>query len=817
MNSTPVRSKIGLLLTFAFTCASPHLAQAQGLLFPAGGRPERIQPFYIKDQRVRTQIRDSVAETTVEQTFVNSSSVEQEGTYLFPLPEGATPTAFSMTVGDRTMEPRVLRNNEARAIYESIVRQRRDPALLEYAGRDLVRMSVFPIPPRGERVIKMRYTEILKPENGLRKYAYTLSTSRFGAKPVGNSTVSIDLRTTSALKNVFSPSHDVSIRRTEDKTATVSWEGMNDLSDRDLQLYYSTSDDDIGLSLVTHRMGEDGGYFMLLASPRVTIPRNRVLPKQIVFVLDRTGSMAGEKIRQARRSLVFCLNSLHPEDRFNVITFNEAPDHFSRTLEPATEANVKRAVKFVEEVDASGGTNIDEALRAGMKLLNQERGKQKMLVFMTDGLPTVGETNVETILQHVRQQNEGGEPVAHLGPKVARNAPAPKGASMARVFSFGVGYDVNVPFLDKLGQQNKGDSDFVKPSENIEVKVSSFFSKVTSPILMNLQLAFEGAEIFDVYPKTYPDLFKGSQLVVIGRYRGHGRGMVRLSGLANETNETFKLASNFGGSDNRASYLPRVWAMRKIGYLVDQVRLSNQPEGNKELIDEIIRLSREFGIITEYTSFLVDENEGRRLGLRDENGDLKPQFGIRAMTGIREEVLSRAKQGVNGADVTNQSFRAKSYNSLDKAVARSQAQGDFRYYNGSEVAPSLQGGGGFGGRLGTGLRVDRYKEHLGGNRGAQGQDRGGRAGAQAVASKTFYLQKNSLWQDNDYDAKKHKLYRIQAFSDAHFALLRAVPKLGEYSSVGDEVIVRIGKNAIQIGKEGQEKLTSAELKEIASR
>lgn len=242
-----------LVFALALLVGQVQTGRAQGILYP---RPDiRIQPFYARDLHVNTTIRDAIAETSVEQTFVNTSSVEQEGTYLYPLPEGASPTAFSMTVGDRTMEPRILTHDEARSIYEDIVRRRRDPALLEYVGRNLVRVSVFPIPPQGERKIRLRYTEVLKPENGLHRYAYPLSTSRFGSRPVGTATVSIKLSTTSSIKNIYSPTHALSIHKTDEHTALASYEGSSDTSDRDLTLYFSTNNDDVGLSLLTYKSG----------------------------------------------------------------------------------------------------------------------------------------------------------------------------------------------------------------------------------------------------------------------------------------------------------------------------------------------------------------------------------------------------------------------------------------------------------------------------------------------------------------------------------------------------------------------------------
>ncbi len=815
-----------LFLCLFATAVCVNRAGAQGLLFPDGARigrpvqPPSYQPFYVREMHVTTAIHDAVAETTVEQTFVNTSSVEQEATYLYPLPEGATPTAFSMTVGDRTMEPRVLPRDEARGIYEEIVRRRRDPALLEYVGHSLVRVSIFPIPPQGERKIRMRYTQILKPENGMHKYAYPLSTSRFGARPVGTSTVTIKLTTAAPIKNLYSPSHDLSVRKTDEHTATASYEGSNEISDRDLTLYFSTNSDDVGLSLLTYKSGDRDGYFVLLAAPRVSIPKEKILPKQVVFVLDRTGSMAGPKIQQARKSLLYCLNSLHKEDRFDVITFNESPDVLLPKLQPATEENVDRARKFVENIEASGGTNIDEALHAALKLVQADPGTQKMVVFLTDGLPTVGETNINTILQHVRDLN----PTSH------------EATPHARIFCFGLGYDVNVPFLDRLAEQEQADSDFIKPEEDVEARVSAFFAKVASPILSQVKLAFDGADVYDVYPKQLPDLFKGSQLVITGRFRGAKAASVHLTGLASGNAETFKTAAPFDTADGANGFVPRLWAQRKIGYLIDQLRLSNNPSAaaNKEVIDEIVRLSREFGIVTEYTSFLVDENEQRALhfGGASAKGDLGADSGR-----LREEVAKRAAQfGVSGAGVTDQSGRAKDLKNANQNVSRYQSA------NGSVAqgyaGPGGFGGGGAGGTIGTGLGGRGGLPASGGQSALAAKPASGNFGAarklgagafaggkgadntvlvQAVNDRTFYRQANNVWEDHSYDPKQNALTKVQAFSDAHFALLRAYPFLAACSSVGDEVIVRMGKNALQIGKEGKTTLTAAEVKQLGGK
>ncbi len=835
----------------AMTLGALGTANSQGILMPDRPpihRPPRpiplpapgsYQPFYVKNMKVSTIINDAVAETTIEQTFVNSSPVAQEGTYLYPLPEGATPTGFTMTVGDKTMEPRILTHDEAHTIYEGYVRRYRDPALLEYVGRNLIKASVYPIPPQGERVIRMRYTEILKPQGEVRKYSYPLSTSRFGSRPVGAVTVSIKLNTSSPIKNVFSPTHELSIRKPDEKTATASYEATNDVSDRDLTLFYSTSADDVGLSLLTYKSGDRDGYFMLLAAPRVTIPKSKILPKHIVFCLDRTGSMTGKKIDQARKSLLYCLDNLNPEDRFDVITFNEAPDVLTQTLVPATRENVAKAKKFVENIEANGGTNIDDALKASLALFKENDGKENMIVFITDGLPTVGETNIGTILQHVRELN-GDKTTAQLSSGVKLASLARDAGKHVRLFCFGLGYDVNVPFLDRLADLGKGESDFVKPEENTEPRVTAFYNKVTSPILANVKLAFNGADVYDVYPKYLPDMFKGSQMVVTGRFRGNGKGTVTLSGLSHGTDESFKLNTAFGEGDGSNTFLPRIWATRKLGFLIDQIRLSDNPAGNKEVIDEIVRLSKEYGVITEYTSFLVDENERVALGFQGggRDGEIDYVNGVNG-DNVRREVARRAIQyGESGKEVTDQSGRAKDLKSNSQAFSRYQsANGSIaanepaRAYDSAHPENSTSFKGNFGGAAGdkfSAFRNDLSKKSpnprsvRGKNQAGkklEGEGSGGQneVQLQVVSDRTFFKQSNNLWQDQSYDAKKQKIIKIQAFSDAHFALLKAFPALGAYSSVGEEVLICVNRVAIQIGATGEEKLSAGQLKEIASK
>lgn len=798
---------------FALACAAPP-ALAQGILYP---RPEvRIQPFFVKSVRVHTVITDSVAETTVEQSFVNDSSVEQEGTYLFPLPDGATVTSFTLRAGERVIEAKVLPKAEARAIYESIVRRRRDPALLEYIDRGLFRSSVFPIPAHGERALTLKYAEVLKTEGGMRKFMYPLTTGRFSARPIMSSSVSVRLRTTAPIKTVYSPTHDVSVRRTGDNEATASWEGTGEIPDRDFLLYFSTSADDVGLSLLTYPTGVEGGYFMLIAAPRFSVPKERILPKQVVFVLDRTGSMqANGKIEQAKNALKYCLESLNPGDRFNVLTFNESVDFLNRAPMPASRENIEKAQRFVRDVDASGGTNIDEALRAALGQLRSEAGAQKMIVFLTDGLPTVGETDVETILRHVALANNGDR-VTSTSRGVLRQA----AGVGARIFCFGVGYDVNVPFLDRLAEQNRAQADYVRPQENIESIVSSFFAKVASPVLTNLRLDFDGVDVFDMYPKTLPDLFKGGQLIIAGRYRGTAPGTIRLTGTAQGQTSSYKLANAFGDNGARSSLVSRIWATRKLGYLLDQVRLKS----NQEVIDEIVRLSKEYGIITPYTSYLADDRQD--MVVRPLNGpvpgvtryDLDSGLILRLGTEAKREIRElerRDERSAVGAEATGRALNSQGYQNANRAPAG--AQGGFGGMAGGRFGAGISGNGRGDYALDYGRADAKLKDNLASAPAEKPAYRQAQSAArvQAVAGRVFY-RRNNVWFDNNYPSGQ-RVVKIQALSDAHFQLLKARPDLSKYAAVGDEVVLYLGKVSVQIGREGKDRLTDVELNDLAAR
>ncbi len=560
--------------------AFPGVVSADGILIPEPVLHVLPHPeaFAVKYHHVKVDIDHQTANTVIDQVFRNPNNTELEATYLFPIPESASIQEFSLWMNGRKVSGEVLEAWRAREIYESIVRRMKDPGLLEYAGRNLFRARVYPVPARGEVKIEISYREVLPYDAGLVSYRYPLNTEKFSSADLEDVTVHADIRSDVPIKSVYSPSHDIDVSL-RGRAASCGWEARNVRPDRDFLLYYTVSERDMGLSLVTHRLAGEDGYFMLLLSPGRLDEDRKVMDKDVVFVLDTSGSMAGEKIEQARRALRYCLQSLNRGDRFNLITFATDVNPLEDGLVRADGENVRRALQFIDRIVSRGGTDIDGALRRALAGRSSEN--PLIVVFLTDGQPTVGETDVNRIIAGARERNRD-----------------------ARVFPFGVGYDVNTHLLDQLAADNGGTVEYLRPEEDIEVKVSGFFSKVSSPVLADLSLDFGGMRVSDLCPPRLPDLFSGTQTVVFGRYRGEGHTAVRLTGRASGERREFVFEGRFDGVNEDNDFIPRLWATRKIAYLMSEIRLRGE---NRELVDEVIRLAREHGIVTPYTSYLVME------------------------------------------------------------------------------------------------------------------------------------------------------------------------------------------------------------------
>ncbi len=625
-----------ILLVTLFSFPVPALAD--GIIIPeppicvpgpCPPLPRPISQLEIRYHHVDVTIEDQVAVTHVDQVFYNPNDWTVEGTYVFPIPRGAAVTNFILWIDGQAVEGEILDADEARRTYEKIVREMQDPALLEYADQSAVQARIFPIPPGGERRIEFEYTEVLIAENGLIRYLYPLNTEKFSKVPLEEVRVSIDVKSNLPIRAAYSPSHPLAVSEDGDYHIKAGYEEVNIKPDTDFVFYYSIGENE-AFHLLSYRDPNDvldsNGFFTLLLAPRPDAAVETI-PKDVILVLDRSGSMEGEKFSQAQDALVYILRHLNPEDRFNIISFSTSIETYARSLRDSSE--VEGAVSWVDRLSAVGSTDINRALLEAAALGDGER--PTYLIFLTDGLPTEGVVESDKILQNLENTASGN----------------------LRLFAFGVGYDVDTYLLDSLAQNHHGASSYVIPGEQIDEILSTFYAKISTPVLTDLELDFGDLVVTDLYPSPLPDLFDGSQIVVVGRYREGGITDVTLTGVVNNVTQSFTFPDQVFVPDSRVAgseisslqFLPRLWATRKIGYLLTQVRLHG-PE--QEFIDQIVRLSIRYGIVTPYTSYLVTEPSPLGAAAQDriaEEQFLELESGPAAPTYGRDAVEKAAAQG----------------------------------------------------------------------------------------------------------------------------------------------------------------------------
>jgi len=556
---------------------------ADGIIIPIPGPVQPAPPLRsltIKYHRVTVSIDGQVATTHVDQVFVNESAKDIEGEYIFPLPAGASVSQFAMWVDGDRLEAEILDRDEARRVYEQIVREQRDPALLEYTDRSAFRARIYPIPAGGEKRVELEYSEVLALDHGLVKYMYPLNTEKFSARPLEDVSVTVEIISHHSLKTIYSPSHQITVEREGDLAARITYKDEDVLPAEDFVLYYGGTDDDLGLNLMTYKEEDQDGFFLCLLAPKPQGREPEMVDKDVFFVLDTSGSMRGEKLAQAKRAVEYVLDNLNDHDRFNIVAFSTATRLFAS--HPRSRTEIAKARTFVSELKAGGGTNIDRALEEA--LVQTTKARPQFVILLTDGLATEGERRTEKIVERV----DG----------LASDA--------VRLFAFGVGYEVNTLLLDTISQRHHGASIYVRPNEDLDRAVSSFYDKISKPVLTDVSIDFGDILVGDTHPYPLPDLFAGGQIVLVGRYRNPGDTTLTLGGTLNGRSASYAFEGIHFRERDGAEFIPRLWATRKIGHLLTRIRLEGAEE---ELVDEVVDLSVRYGIVTPYTSFLIDETE----------------------------------------------------------------------------------------------------------------------------------------------------------------------------------------------------------------
>lgn len=543
-------------------------------------------PLEVKYHNVKVSIDDLQSVTEIDQVFHNPTNSILEGTYLFPVPKSAVIKEFSMDISGKETRAELLDANKAREIYEDIVRKMKDPALLEYSGTDLYKIRIYPIEPRSDKRVRIKYSEILEKDMNTIEYIYPLNTEKFSAKPLNNVTIVVDINSSIDVTNVYSTTHEIDIVNKNSNKIKVSFEANNTKPNIDFKLYINQKKSKVGISLLPYKERGEDGYFLMNLS--ASIETDDTIAKDATFVLDNSGSMSGKNMDQAKKALKFCVDNLNANDRFEIIRFSTEAEPLFGKLENNSSDNRDSARKFIDKIEAVGGTNIDEALSLALK--NGGANRPHLIIFITDGKPTIGETDEKKLLDKIKSGNKNG----------------------VRIFTFGIGYDINTHLLDKITEQTNSYRSYITPDEDIEDKISKFYMKVKSPVFTDISLKFVGnSRINQIYPSKIPDIFKGSSVNIVGRYSGDGKVKALLEGKINGKTESFSEEFVFPSDSVKYDSIPSLWAARRVGYLLDQIRLLGKEE--KELVDEIVDLARKYGIITPYTSYLIVEDETTRV------------------------------------------------------------------------------------------------------------------------------------------------------------------------------------------------------------
>ena len=722
--------------------------------------PQPTASYKIKELSIRTRIVDQVAKVQVSQTFENTGSIAMEVAFLFPLPYDGAIDQMTFMVDGKEYAGKLLTATEARSIYEGYVRRQKDPALLEWMGTGLFKTSVFPVPPGASRTVSLRYSQICRRDQGLISYTLPLSTAKYTSQPIENVNWQVALESKTSLKNIYSPTHSIDIARQGNTQATISFSAKQTIPQDDFRLFYGVGDEGLATSVMSYRPdSSDDGYLLMLVSPDFEPRDTQPVPKSVVLVVDRSGSMNGPKIEQAKEAMRYVLNNLRAEDTFNIVAYDTEVESFRPELQRYTDDTRAAALGFVSGIFAGGSTNIDGALQAALRQL-QDKERPSYVLFLTDGLPTVGETNTAKIVANSKQYNQ-----------VA-----------ARLMTFGVGHDVNSRFLDQLVEQHRGQGQYVRPQENIEAYVSRLYDYINAPVLTNVTVGWDidgwrtenGPVINRFYPRGDLDLFAGQQLVLVGRYLATGPAKVTLSGTVSGSQRSFSFPAELTARSNDETYafVEKLWAVRRVGEIVQQIDLHGK---NDELVNELVALATKHGIVTPYTSFLADENS-----------NLADLSGRRRETELALRQLS-AESGRSGFD------QRASNAQLQRARVASP---DARYGGG-------YGGGGYG--AGNSVREAIQK--------ANEPSRGALAGGPAadalrseavvepikyVGAKTFFWR-NGQWVDSLVIDGKESTQKIKRFSDDYFSLIAKHGKdAAKYLALEGTVVLRIGDTIYQL-------------------
>lgn len=739
-----ISKKTALLLSLLAATATVF---GQGRLLPSTPHNDSSRAaIQLRKLQVDIVIKDQWAETKLIHTFYNPGQRWQEAIFYYPMPREAAVRQFEMEINGQATKAELIGANKAKNIYEGIVRSMRDPALLQATGSDLLKARVFPIEARAEKVITLSYQQFIAADDGFVHYQLPLLEASPQSSNQSTLVLNLDVQATNAFRSIWSPSHQLELHRLSKKQAQATFRTNHSKAWRHFELFFSNHQNPSGLAFLTHSNQHD--HFALLQIEPEISPQERLPAKDVVFILDTSGSMAGAKLQQAKNALYQCLELLNAQDRFAIVRFSTEAEAFAATLMPANKSGKIQAKAFVESFEAIGGTNIEAAFEQ-LAVFSASTKRSLSTLFITDGKPTIGESKPERLLQKLSSHHQA-------------------------VFPIGIGSSLNTRLLDNLANQTKGFRTYLDETEDLEFKISRLFAKVNNPLLTDLTLKVEGVRFQQRTPHQLPSLFKGQSLLVMGTYQGNGPAKVILSGTLGNQKKLYSFNVHFPKKQTKHSFIPPLWAKKRVGYLLDQIRLHGE---NQELKDSIVSIAKRYGLVTPYTSYLI---------LEDEQAYQHAEFhtdGVEAspLNQSREEIRTRRNQ--NRSRSRNLVSKASPSPRILPVAEEEKVAAKKRYHQMMEVEgeASVQASKEIQAMTELNALVDTATKSapLGLSETT--------VTVLVRAGRAFYLQ-NDVWQDSSLKkSTPDKTHSLTFGSDAYFELLTKFPELGPILALGNKI------------------------------
>jgi Ca-activated chloride channel family protein len=813
--------------TIALLLGLPAASSAQGWIIPRCGptpRPGRplpepcvAGPANVVRTRsdVRVELVDRVLRYEIDERFVNRGATIGEADYLFPLPKGAAFQDLRLSIDGELVAGETMDAGQARQIYEEIVRRQRDPALVEWMGHGLLRTRIFPFGAGEERRVVTRFQVVAEREGDALRVDYFRAGPRsevLGPRenprtsdPGPRTSFVLTYSPDATLGDPYSPTHELDVTR-EGGRRRVEVRG----NARDVTLLLPLRrDGQTSVSVIQHAPGNEDGFALITVSPSRTM-RGSTTPRDVTLVLDVSGSMSGRKLEQAKAAGRQVLETLRPQDRFRIIDFSTDVRTFRDDFVSATDANVAAARRYIDALEAEGSTNISGALTEALRT-PVSRERLPLVLFMTDGEPTVGERNPAAIAARAAQ--ERGE---------------------RRIFTFGVGTDVNAALIEQLAIEGRGTAQFVRPNESVERAVSIVASRLVDPVMTNVRVRGAGVRLSRIHPEQPLDLFVGQDLVIFARYSGRGLARVIFEGESRRGAVRWETPVIFRERERGNSFVARLWATQRVGYLSAERRKSG---GSAEIDAEIRELGERYGIPTEFTSYFV--REPGMVATRDV-GALGP-VGVAGGVGLDADAAARRAAARRAAARRAAAARATSESAIPttgREVAVGATRVDTVYQLRSDTVHRMRtdtvsvsrvdtvtmqlpavypANAAPAGRFEAARKAAEQRAATTlGAAATQPQDvvvtASGAVPARNVGGRTFTLT-NGRWTDTRYTSSA-RVTKVKAYSKAYFALLDEAPELREVFALGEKVLVANGNVAVEVGEEGREELSGPELQRL---